>query len=133
MKRIGITQRLEREEKFGEIRNSLDIRWQKLLLSLDLIPLPIPIKTDFSLYANLDLDGIILTGGNDLSSQSNNFLSELRDKHEIECIQFAIKNSIPLLGVCRGMQLIAEYFCSSFKKVDNHVAKRHHLVSVNDH
>lgn len=132
MKKIGITQRLECEKKYGEIRNSLDIRWQKLLLSLGLIPLPISIKTNFSIYADLGLDGIILTGGNDLSSQSKDSLSEIRDKHEIKCIQFAIKNSIPLLGVCRGMQLIAEYFGSSIKKVENHVAKRHHLISVNN-
>jgi len=131
--RIGITQRLVREEKYDEIRNALDIRWQELLLSIDLIPLPIPINIDFSLYADLDLNGIILTGGNDLSSQSDNLLSNLRDKHEIECIRYSIENSIPLFGVCRGMQLIAEYFGSTFKRVENHVAKRHQIVLVKDH
>ena len=135
MNRIGITQRLVREEKYDEIRNALDIRWQELLLSIDLIPLPIPINIDFSLYADLDLNGIILTGGNDLSSQSDNLLSNLRDKHEIECIRYSIENSIPLFGVCRGMQLIAEYFGSTFKRVDDHVAKRHQIVPVieNEH
>jgi N5-(cytidine 5'-diphosphoramidyl)-L-glutamine hydrolase len=133
MKIIGVTQRLVREGKHDEIRNSLDIRWQKLSLSLGLLPLPIPINTDISLYTDLNLNGIILTGGNDLSSQSTNSLSKLRDKHEIMCIDFAINNSIPLLGVCRGMQLIAEYFGSTFKTVDNHVAKRHQIVSVNEH
>ena len=127
MNRIGITQRLVREEKYDEIRNALDIRWQELLLSIDLIPIPIPINIDFSLYADLGLNGIILTGGNDLSSQLDNLLSNLRDKHEIECIRYAIENSIPLFGVCRGMQLVAEYFGSTFKKIDNHVSKRHNI------
>ena len=130
MNRIGITQRLVREEKYDEIRNALDIRWQELLLSIDLIPIPIPINIDFSLYADLGLNGIILTGGNDLSSQSDSLLSKLRDKHEIECIRYAIENSIPLIGVCRGMQLIAEYFGSTIKRVNDHIGKRHKIVSA---
>ena len=133
MKRIGITQQLVREKKYDEIRNALDIRWQELLLSIDLLPVPIPINTDFSLYADLGLKGIILTGGNDLSSQSDNFLSNLRDKHEIKCIKYSIASLIPLFGVCRGMQLIAEYFGSTFKKVDNHIAKRHPITSVKNY
>ena len=129
MNRIGITQRLVREEKYDEFRNALDIRWQELLLSIDLIPIPIPINIDFSHYADLGLNGIIFTGGNDLSSQSDNLLSKLRDKHEMESIRYAIGKSIPLFGVCRGMQLIAEYFGSTFKRIDGHIAKRHQIVS----
>ena len=133
MNRIGITQRLVREEKYDEIRNALDIRWQELLLSIDLIPIPIPINVDFSLYADLGLNGIILTGGNDLFSQTQNELSILRDKHENQCIEYAIEKSIPIFGVCRGMQLIAEYFGSTFKEIDNHVAKRHKICMANEH
>lgn len=133
MNRVGITQRLVREEKYDEIRDALDIRWQELLSSIDLISIPIPMNIDISVYDSLDLNVIILTGGNDLSSQSDNVLSKLRDKHENICIKYAIENSIPLLGVCRGMQLIAEYFGSTFKIVNDHIAKRHQIVPVNDH
>ena len=133
MNRVGITQRLVREEKHGEIRDSLDLRWQELLSSIDLISIPIPSNVDMSVYDSLDLNGIILTGGNDLSSQSENLLSKLRDKHENICIKYAIENSIPLLGVCRGMQLIAEYFESTLKKVNGHIAKRHKFISINEH
>ena len=66
-------------------------------------------------------------------SQTHNELSILRDKHENQCIEYAIKKSIPIFGVCRGMQLIAEYFGSSFKKIDNHVAKRHNICSTTEH
>tara|TARA_B100001013_G_C24542709_1_gene415319 strand:+ start:76 stop:705 length:630 start_codon:yes stop_codon:yes gene_type:complete len=133
MKKIGITQRLVKESKFDETRNALDIRWQELLISIDLIPIPIPVNVDLHLYNSFNLDGIILTGGNDLSSQNDNLLSKVRDKHEIECIKYALTNSIPLFGVCRGMQIIAEYYGSSFKKVDNHIAKQHHIKSINKH
>ena len=133
MKKIGITQRLVREEKFDETRNALDIRWHELLFSIDLIPIPIPVNIDLHYYNSVNLEGIILTGGNNLCSLEENSLSRLRDKHEIECIRYAIENSIPLFGVCRGMQVIAEYFGSSFKKVDDHIAKRHKIESTNNH
>ena len=32
-----------------------------------------------------------------------------------------------MYGVCRGMQFIAEYFGSTFKKISNHVANNHIL------
>ena len=93
MKKIGITQRIVREEKYNEIRNALDIRWQELILSINMIPIPIPINFDSSHYIGLELNGIILTGGNDLSSQSDSPLSKLRDEHEIKCIDYAIESS----------------------------------------
>ena len=127
MKRIGITQRLVREEKYDEIRNVLDIRWQELLLTIDLIPIPLPLNVDLCSYNGLEINGLILTGGNDLFSQTQNKLSILRDKHENQCIEYAIEKSIPIFGVCRGMQLIAEYFGSTFKKIDNHGAKRQNI------
>ena len=129
MKKIGITQRLVKEEKYDEIRDALDIRWQKLLLSIDLIPIPMPLNVDLQLYKDLEINGIILTGGNDLNSLSPNDLSFLRDKYENQCIEYALSKSIPIYGICRGMQLIAEYFGSTFKKIENHVATRHRIVS----
>ncbi len=133
MNRIGITQRLVREEKYDEIRNALDIRWQELLLSIDLIPIPLPLNVDLRSYNGLEINGIILTGGNDLFSQTQDELSILRDKHENQCIEYAIEKSLPIFGVCRGMQLIAEYFGSTLKKVENHVANRHRIISTIEH
>ena len=133
MKRIGITQRLVREEKYDEIRNALDIRWQELLLTIDFIPIPIPLNVDLRSYNGLGINGIILTGGNDLFSQTQNELSILRDKHENQCIEYAVEKSIPIFGVCRGMQLIAEYFGSTFKTINNHVAKRHKICMAIEH
>jgi len=65
-----------------------------------------------------------------LSSQSNDKLSILRDKHECQCLEYAIENSLPIFGVCRGMQIIAEYFGSTFKKVENHVSSRHKIKII---
>ena len=125
MKKILITQRLEKIDKINEIRNSLDVRWRELLQSINLIPIPLPLNANIDYYMHLNISGMILTGGNDLFSQSNNELSKLRDIHEKKCINYAIEKSIPIIGICRGMQIIAEYFGSTLKKVNNHVSSRH--------
>ena len=130
MKRIGITQRIDFIKEYGEIRNTLDIKWGELLESIDLLAIPLSININFSLIDELNLNGIILTGGNDLSSQSKNDYSILRDKHEYDCIRYALKNSLPVFGACRGMQIIAEYFGSTFSKVQNHVASRHKIEII---
>lgn len=130
MKRVAITQRLVSVKDYNEIRTALDIRWTELLIAIDFIPIPVPFGLNVNLFAELGINGIILTGGNDLSLHSDDELSILRDNHEKSCIDFAIENSIPVLGVCRGMLLIADYFGSTFVKVEHHVATRHKLEVI---
>jgi putative glutamine amidotransferase len=125
MKLIGITQQLLEIKRYHEVRSNLDIRWYSLLNSLNLLPLPLPLDIGISSYDNFNISGLIITGGGDLYSQSKDELSLRRDNYEKECIKYAIKNSIPVIGICRGMQLIAEYFDSTLKKVENHVGVRH--------
>jgi len=130
MKRVAITQRLETEPRHGEVRNSLDIRWSSFLSDCNLVPCPLPIGLGLEEYIKDDVSGIIFTGGGDLSStipsgSAEYRLAKLRDKHEKRLMDIAIEKSIPVIGVCRGMQLIAEYFGSTLKIVDKHVATRH--------
>ena len=42
MKRIGITQRVERIESYSETRDCLDQRWSDLVWQLGYIPIPLP-------------------------------------------------------------------------------------------
>lgn len=60
------------------------------------------------------LDGIILTGGGDIDPQhyqgspheTNYMLDPERDHSEIELAKTLMKLDVPLLGICRGMQVI---------------------------
>lgn len=60
------------------------------------------------------VDGIVLTGGRDLEATSygaqqnpeNEPGDELRDRVELALAAAAVEADLPLLGVCRGMQLL---------------------------
>lgn len=132
-RRIGITQRVEVVSAYGERRDCLDQKWFTLLEALDLIPVPIPNSlNDPSAYLEQsNLDGFILSGGNDLVELpgASNPAPE-RDALERLALGFAQDNHLPVLGVCRGMQMINTFLGGHLVKVKRHVARRHIITPV---
>ena len=128
MKKIAITTRIIIDDNHGEVRDALDVKWIKLIDYLGFIPIVIPTGVDYPDYIkSLNIDGIIFSGGDDLYSISKNDLSKLRDEKEKRILDFSIEECVPVYGVCRGMQFIAEYFGSTLNKVSNHVAVSHKI------
>ena len=68
---------------------------------------------------------IILPGGNDLYSK--NKMSKTRLKVEFELIKYGLKNDIPILGICRGMQVINLFFKGKQKKIIGHMKSKHQI------
>lgn len=131
MKKIALTQRLIENTSYIETREALDVRYPKLLRSAGFLPVILPYEIDFKEYfSDLEIEGIVLSGGNDLSSINSNPLSQQRDVYEKELIAYALENRIPLFGMCRGLQIIAEFFGSTFKQISGHVGI-HHTLHVN--
>ena len=129
MRRIAITQRLVESKTYQEIRETLDLKYNRLIFECGFIPIILPYEVDFENYFSLfKIDGVLLTGGNDLSICRSNKLSLVRDDYEKQLLKFCIKNEIPVLGICRGMQIIADFFNSSFKTIENQVNTRHQLI-----
>lgn len=134
-KRIGITQKLSYHSDYAETNLSLDIAWIDFLILLGVIPVPLPlVKSDDveTLIKELQLDGVILSGGNDVSnfsegSKQQKKLCNRRDKFEVQVLKVCIKLNIPILGVCRGLQLINIYFSGSLVKVTGHINTAHQL------
>lgn len=133
MKKIALTPRLVYEECTHEIREALDIRWGKLLCKLGFLPVVVPTSiTDFDDYIDrLGLGGIILSGGNSLSCVSDDTLSIRRDAFERFVLEAASAKEIPVLGVCRGAQFIADYFGGSVERIDGHVGTMHFVEVAN--
>jgi putative glutamine amidotransferase len=132
MKLIFITQRVVIRNEISEIWDALDTKWSNLFLNNNWLPIIIP--NDYPInhfFTKFTPDGIILTGGNDLSNGENFFLTK-RDETESLLIEYAIEKNIPLLGVCRGMQMINHFFGGDLKPVDNHVKKNHSIKIISD-
>lgn len=60
-----------------------------------------------------DLSGLIIGGGNDIDPaiyggdvSKSRSVDPLRDKYELEVLELAEKRGVPVMGICRGMQLI---------------------------
>jgi putative glutamine amidotransferase len=124
VKKIALTQRLIKNTSYHEIREALDVNWGALMAAAGLEPLILPLKYDFT---KLKFDGLILTGGNDLSVVSGDETDGLRDDFEKKLLDYCLLKQIPVLGVCRGMQLINVYFGGSLKKIENHAGCVHLL------
>jgi len=67
-------------------------------------------------------NALLLSGGNNIGDFT------ARDSTEKYLLQYSEKNSLPVLGICRGMQMLAHYSGSGLVKVEHHVRTRHKLI-----
>jgi putative glutamine amidotransferase len=122
---IGISLRITNAEKYVEKRDSLSHDWSVLLEQLGFFPLLIPntISQIPAFLEEMNVSGLILSGGDNIGDEP------LRDKTEKIIIDYAISHSIPLIGICRGMQVINSFFGGKIRIIDNstHVNKSHTL------
>ena len=132
MNRIAFTQRITKEKNYKEIRDCLDQNWINLAFKLNSIPLILPNvdKKHTNKILNICKPNlIVLTGGNDISQKikNDNKIYKKRDDFELSLIRYSIKNSIPLIGICRGMQLINIFFEGKISKIQDHVRRKHKI------
>ena len=126
---IGISLRITNAKDYDEKRDSLSHDWPKLMeeLGINIVFIPNSLKNIRSYLSELNLSGFIISGGDNIGDNVE------RDKTEIEMIKFAMKNKIPLFGVCRGMQIINKFFDGtiSTSEKSNHVGKYHNINIIN--
>ncbi|HMQ06339.1 MAG TPA: gamma-glutamyl-gamma-aminobutyrate hydrolase family protein [Saprospiraceae bacterium] len=142
MKKIGITQRVDHRKDINEKRDCLDQRWIQLAQTIGVILIPVPntMRDPIGFVKTLNIEGIIFSGGNHVGELYGKVVEKKgeaevkdvfteRDRTEYALLTYALRFQIPLLGVCRGMQMIYSYFGGDLKKVDHsvHVARRHSI------
>ena len=135
-KRVGITQRIMKHPRYDEMMDCLDINWAKFMISIDILPVPLSLVAASAaddLWKTLELDGLILSGGNTLVECADPTAelasaSPERDAYENALLKSALSTRKPILGVCRGMQVINAYFKGQLTKVEGHAGTKHGLV-----
>ncbi|SHJ73623.1 gamma-glutamyl-gamma-aminobutyrate hydrolase family protein [Paramaledivibacter caminithermalis] len=130
---IGITTYYVRAFEIGENRQRGQIDQDMLMATMDYlravekvggIPLALPVSNkeveNIKEIANR-LDGFIFTGGPDINplSYTNHVIDGVRkivperDEFEYKLLDEVLKNKKPILGICRGFQLINVFFAGT--------------------
>ncbi len=130
MKKILFSQRVEIIPSYGERRDCADQSISRLILECGYMPIPMINKPDAVklIYDEIAPDGVLLTGGNDLANYGGD--APERDSTEKKMIEYAEKNAIPLLGICRGLQIIADYYGAKLEKVEGHIRVEHSISGI---
>ena len=125
-KYILISQSLIYNKTRNELSDFIDTRLINFFTKLNYIPITIS-----NFYSNPDVflnsfkfSAIILTGGSDIGKFPR------RDKLENNLIKYSIRKKVPLIGICRGMQMINRFFKGKLVKIDNHVKVKHLILNV---
>ena len=130
MKKIIYTQRVEVMVSYNERRDCADQMIPKFLRHCDYIPIPIPNVSEFveDILNEIQPAGIFLSGGNSLVKYGGD--APERDENEKILTAWAIKNNLPVFGICRGFQFLADYFGAELSKIENHVRRRHAIHGI---
>jgi N5-(cytidine 5'-diphosphoramidyl)-L-glutamine hydrolase len=131
MKLIAVSQRVTVVTKYGERRDCLDQAWPQFLAACGLLPLPMPnvAEVAVALCAAGEISGLLLTGGNDLAALGGD--APERDATENALLDEAASRNLPVIGVCRGMQVIQQRSAIPLRRVEGHVA-RHQVIRINN-
>lgn len=123
--KVIVTQRIDNidYEHDIEVRECLDTRLTGFLQCLHLFPVPISCSIqDLDVFIDfIRPDGLILSGGNSLGS------CKKRDLFECRLLSLISRSQLPVLGICRGMQMINSYQGGALVNVENHVRTTHTL------
>ncbi len=110
-----------------EERDALAHDWYVFLQNVlpNAVGIPVPNIEDMvqSYIANIAIDGIILTGGNSIGTMPR------RDLTEKHLLQWAVQKQLPVLGVCRGAQMLNNFLGGTLSEVSiSHRANPHQII-----
>lgn len=105
------------------------------------VPVILPVVDAASASAQLDgCDGLILSGGHDLAiavpegeAAPDRWIDPARDTHELALWSAARERGLPVLGICRGAQLVNHAHGGKLAhQIDDHDAAEAHAEQMHD-
>lgn len=108
MKIVGISMSLNKNNQYY-----VDLEYVKIIEKLGATPILLPFIENVENYIGI-IDALILIGGHDVNpilynEKADSLLGEtldIRDEFDSKLFRLAFDKNIPILGVCRGHQLI---------------------------
>ena len=126
--------RVTNDSGYNEPRDTIALDWSKYFLKA--FPqdrfLFIPNIQDKAIdyIKKWDINVLVLSGGDDLGIYYE------RDKTEVSLLNYALKNGIPVIAICRGMQLVHNFFGGKIENginefITNHRSSKHSITIEN--
>ena len=122
---VGITMRVLRDPASGESRDALAQDWAHFFNALfpgrPWLMLPNTGETCPALAQDLGVHALVLSGGDDIG------MTPLRDATETALLRWAASRNLPVLGICRGLQMLQHFFCGQLVPLaaERHLRIRH--------
>lgn len=118
--KVALTMRVTQAPDYHELRDSISHDWMARLDAWGMTPALVTKRSAAEDFLDgLGADLLVLTGGDDLG------VTPRRDDTEMRLLAHAHRHDLPVLGVCRGMQLINRHFGGGEIVVEGHVARSH--------
>ena len=131
MKLVAVTQRCV-DVPGRETRDCLDQAWPRFLAACGFLAAPAPNAPELldAWLARMTPEAVLLTGGNAAPGTGQGDACPKRDAVERALVEWARPRGVPVLGVCRGGQMLNAFHGGRLRPLSGHVAQPHPLTPL---